>query len=378
MKMMDVAEPALVFSPGDKVSKVASEMYRSRKDEAVVADGKQYVGTIAARELVKRNMPNPDKTSLSGLKAIINTVGPLSPDADVREVVNSVLINNLKSIPVMQAGKFYMVSKLGLVRMLPKDSIKGKTAADVMVFPYCISMDDSVDVARSIIRQMNVQRVAIIGKDDRAEGMLDSLDLLRTISEKKRMHIGEKGGDKIRLGEILASSRSIMQSSVLRASPNTPLTQLVKSMIEKKADTVIIEEEKFQGIVTPVQILKLLSREVSGIRVTVSGMQDEDVFIKTVVDEQLRNEIRKLGKSIPIEYMVLNVSRYEEDGKRIKYSVRGRLITHKGSFFADDHAWDVTKAVRGVLQKFEAEIIRKLGKSRDVRQGSKGPQKDRF
>ena len=63
---------------------------------------------------------------------------------------------------------------------------------------------------------------------------------------------------------------------------------------------------------------------------------------------------------------------------RAKYSVKARLITEKGSFFADDHAWDITKAVRGVLQKFEAEISKKVGKSRTFRQGSRGPAKDAF
>ncbi len=378
MNLIDAAEPALVFRPGDTVSKVASEMYRQRKDEAVIAEGSNYIGTITARDLVKRNIPNPDKTVISKLKAAISPVGPFSPDADIREIVNAVLINSYKSVPIVSDGKFYMATKLGLMALLPKDSMKGKTAADVMIFPYCISTDDGLDVARSIIRQMGVQRLAIVGKDDRAEGIIDTLDLLGTVVEKKRRKVGELGGDKVKLGKVLASSRSIMQPGLVRAAPDTPLPQLVKSMLDKKTDTAVIESKKFQGIVTPVQILKLLSKEVSGIRVTVSGMQDEDAFIKTVVDEQLRNEVKKLAKFVPIEYLVLSVDQHEYEGKRVKYSVKGRLITQKGSFFAGDHAWDITKAVRGVLQKFEAEISRKQGKSRGFRQGSRGPPKEAF
>jgi|GEM_PF-659677 len=379
MNLADVAEPALVFRPDDTVSKVASEMYRKRKNEAVIADGNEYLGTITSRDLVKRSIPNPDKTEISSLKAAINPISPFSPDADARETINSVLINSYKSVPMYKGGKYHMVTKLGLMSLVPKQDMKGKPASEVMVFPYCIGTDEGLDVARSIMRQTGANRLVILDKDDRAEGIIDTLDLLKaTMDKKSRVQVGELGGDKGRPGKVLASSRSIMQGGFVRAGPDTPIDRLVKSMMDRGADTAIIEKGKFQGIVTPVQVLKLLSRGVSGVRVTVSGMQDEDAFIKTVVDEQLRNEVRKLGKSVPIEYMVLHVDKYEEDGKRIKYSVKGRLITQKGDFFAGDHAWDVTKAVRGVLQKFEAEVSKKFEKSRQFRLGSRGPEKDAF
>ena len=106
------------------------------------------------------------------------------------------------------------------------------------------------------------------------------------------------------------------------------------------------------------------SGQVAGVNVRISGQQKEDDFIKSVVDEQLRNEIRKLGKLLPINSMNLHIDRHREAGKRVKYSVKGKLMTEMGMFFANDHAWDLTQATRGVLSKLEKEVIKKIDKKR--------------
>ena len=74
-------------------------------------------------------------------------------------------------------------------------------------------------------------------------------------------------------------------------------------------------------------------------------------------NSSLRNRSTTLEEQIQ-EY------RHKETGKRVKYSVKGRLITEKGMFFADDHAWRLTKAVKGVLEKMEREVVKSIGKKR--------------
>jgi ribosome-associated translation inhibitor RaiA len=62
--------------------------------------------------------------------------------------------------------------------------------------------------------------------------------------------------------------------------------------------------------------------------------------------------------------MVLNMNRHKQRGKRVKYSVHGRMITEKGMFFTHDHAWDLTQAVSGVLKKLERKVLRSVEKKR--------------
>ena len=96
--------------------------------------------------------------------------------------------------------------------------------------------------------------------------------------------------------------------------------------------------------------------------VETAGFQDEDEFIKSVIDNEITREVRLLAKLAHIDYMTLHLSKYNEAGRRTKFSVHGKLITNIGMFFAQDYAWDLTQAVRGVLQKLEKEVQKKRGK----------------
>ena len=94
-----------------------------------------------------------------------------------------------------------------------------------------------------------------------------------------------------------------------------------------------------------------------------------DNFTKKFIDEDLRAEVQKLGKIIRIHHMDIHIERHRKEGKRTKYTVRSKLSTQAGQFFSEDYAWDLTKAMRGVLEKLEREIIKKKEKMKVYSRG---------
>lgn len=369
MNLGDVAGSPLVFEPGTPVSKLVSKLFQERATEALVFENGRYLGIIQARDLVKRNIQDPDKTKLDSLKAIIRKVTPFPADAGLEDVVQSILTNGYKSVPVKRGDDFLVATKLDILKLFPRDVLKNKKVKDVMVFPYCVGAGDTLAVARSVLRQMGAIRVAVINEKGGVEGMIETLDLLNSVITTHRdtgqKRHGEGRGDKIHLGEILASSKTIMQSTFVRMDQEAPLTDVVKKMLDTKTSTIVVEDGRFHGIVTPTEIFRLLKKEVSGIYVQVTGQQKEDIFIRSVVDEELRNEIQKLAKTLPIEYMTLHIDRHNPEGKRVKYTVKAKIVTEKGVFYAHAHAWDLTKAIHELLDRFERDIYRKKEKSRD-------------
>ena len=357
---MDGAREALVFDLKDPVSKVIARMYAENASEVTVFDGKSYIGVLSSDKLIKKNISEPDKIKLLNLKSSIDRIEPFE-GADPQEIIKSVLVNNYKSAPVKENGKLFFLKKLEMLKFA-KESIKNKKAADVMIFPYVVSASDSFDVAKSILRDSGSNRLVVLEKD-KVVGILHPLDILHLITSKSRSEGGVLTGEKIDLGKILVSSKSVMQEDFLRAAPDTKLSDLVKQMSDKNKDTIIVEEKgKLVGLVTPRHILKLAGQEVGGVYVQITGIQDEDMFIKSIVDDEIAHEIRKLAKVAHIDYMTLHVSKYNEKGSRVKYSVHGKLITSVGMFFAQDFAWDLTQAVRGLLKKMEKELLKKRGK----------------
>ncbi|MBL7160287.1 MAG: CBS domain-containing protein [Candidatus Aenigmarchaeota archaeon] len=361
MNLLDIAKPAPIIQWDESVSKAASSMQRQGVQDAFVFQGKELKGMLSAADLVKRNVNNPDRVQISGLKGLVRPVNTFPMEADVAELLRFLLLHDITSVPLKSGKKYYIIPKLRLLSLIGRDILKGKKASDVMFFPYTISPEDQLSVAHSIMRQSSVRRLVIL-KNRRAEGIVETMDILKTDINKKRMRAGEKVGEKIALKGIPASS--LMQKVFLKVSPQEPLENVVKKMLSSGATTVVVEDEKFLGIITPATILKLAGRKVAGVYVSISGQQKEGPFIRAVIDEQLRNEIKKLGKFIPIDYLAFHIDRYKEKGKRVKYSLKARLITEKGMFFADDHAWDITQAVSGVLAKLEREVIKRKERHR--------------
>ena len=358
MNLLDLAEPALILQSDDSVSRAASEMMRLSRPDALVFNGKEFIGILSAVEIVKKNIPNPQKEKVSSLP--IKKVHPFPPESDPEELIDFILLEKFKSIPILSAGKYFTVPKLNLLKLLDQSVLKGKSASDVQVFPESVSPDDQLSVAHSILRETHTTIAVVSG--NRAEGVIEPIDFLHSVISVQRLPRESSKGERTRSSEILSSS--IMRKNPFRVRPQAPLAGVVNEMIRRKTPTVIVEDEKFRGIITPSSILKLKKKKISGILVRVEGQKKEDPFIRSIIDEQIQHEVRKLGKIIPIDYLVLHISRHNEGGKRVRYSIKSRLITGKGMFFAEDHSWDLTQSMSGVLKKLEKEVLKKSGKKR--------------
>ncbi len=102
---------------------------------------------------------------------------------------------------------------------------------------------------------------------------------------------------------------------------------------------------------------------------------DESVIVKVeghedsrrLIEDRIKPEIEKLSRILPVQEFIIHVDLYRESGSRKKYSLKGRLMTGKGMFFAQEHAWEMDAAVRGLLTKLEREIIKEVEKSREAR-----------
>lgn len=376
MLLSDAAEKPLVFDVKEKLSKVIGRLNELDKHDAFVFNGTQFLGVISAKDIVRKGFTDPENVKLANLGGVIKGVKVFGDDTPLKTVINNFLINNYRCIPVEKDGAVLSLNKLDLLRLIPRESLKGKKASDVMFFPECVSSADPISVVKSIFRNSNVYRIAVMGGGNKVEGVVDEMDLLKGFTERSRVSRGEKSGEKVHEMEIPISSHLLMQGSHISESPQTDLKYVVGEMLEKNNDTVIVEEDgKLVGMITPREILKLVGAEIGGVYVNVAGIQNEDGFLQDVVDSEIRTAIRKLAKMIHIHYMTLNVKKKATTGKsgdyriktkRTNYTVRGKLVANKGAFFAEDSSWDLIKSTQATLKKLEKEVIKKIGKERSI------------
>ena len=370
MTLTEIAEKPLVFDVKDRLSKVISKMHEEKRSDAFVFNKKEFVGVISAKDIVRRGFTDPEDVKLGNLGSVIRRVKAFEANSPLKEIINSFLINNYRCVPLEGDSGMLSLNKLDLLKLVPPESLRGKKASDVMFFPECVSASDHLSVVKSIFRNSNVYRVAVIGPGSKVEGVVDDIDLLKVFTERSKAGKGEKSGEKVHEMDIPISSHLLMQGSFITASPETDLRYLVQAMIGKKNDTVVVEEDgKLAGMVTPREILKLVGSDIAGVYVNISGIQDEDSFLQNLVNSGIRSSIKKLAKIIHLHYISLNVKRRvnptEGTKGKVSYNVKGKVVSNKGAFFADDTSWDLTKSTQSVLKKLEREVMKKMSKDRD-------------
>jgi len=368
MNLLDFAEQAITFDAKDTVTKVTSKMFRDRNYTAVITRSGNYEGVVVARDIATRNINNPDKVEI---KQFVTAINPISPQTPIKYVIESVLINNYNTVPISDQDGVKILTKLGMLNIVKdSESFKKYKAKDIMRYPYCVNADDNISIATSILKEMGVSRIPVLSKTGSIEGLLTTIDLLKADTTRERSTVGEKYGEKQKYRDHPVSS--IMNRKTVKIDSSSSIKNVIELMLKEKVETVLIEDNnKIAGIITPKEILKILTdarreKEIedraNGIYVRISGIQEEDVYIKGLIDSEITNEVKKLAKIIRIKCLVLHVSASKSSGHRKKYSVKGKLITEKGYFFANDEDWDLTKTVRSVMNKFERETMKAVGK----------------
>lgn len=369
MNLLDFSEPAKIFDIKDTVSKVTSTMFDKSTYNIVVEDDGEYYGIVLARDIAKRNVNNPDKIEI---KQFVRKINPISPDTPTNDVIESFVVNDYNAVPIQNKNKIQILTKIGLLKGLKAPELKKKKAKDLMKYPYCVSLDDSITTVISVMKEMSVSRVPVLSSKGKIEGLITNIDLLRADIKKHRSKSGEKYGEKTKSRDH--PIKSIMNRNILIASPEEQLKRIIERMVQKRNETVLIEENNsIVGVITPKEIFKQFvsntkEKEIEdrkkGVYVRISGIQEEDIYIKSLIDSEITNEVKKLGKIIDINYLVLHVTTSKATGRRKNYSVKGKLITKFGYYFANNSDWDLTKAIRSVMHKFEREILKKKGKNR--------------
>jgi CBS domain-containing protein len=361
MKLEDVIEKAFLVRPDDILTQVTSKMINENRYEAFVFDG-ELKGVVTLDDIVRRRVSEPQKMKIS---YFIKKVALFSVETPVEDIINYMLVSEYRSLPVEKDGKIYAVTKPKLLKFVKDEIFESKIAKDVMQLPYCASVNDTLLAITSVMRDTGVNRIPVLDDGGRFVGLADSLSIAGFLTGRERAKFGERDGEKTKLGNIGISG--LLGTNVIKVSPETSLKEIIKRLSDGGAYSVIVEDNgKFMGIITMKDVFKLIGKALETVYIRVSGLDNEDDFTKKKIDEMIENSIKKLLKMIKVTYVAINVERYKKKkrGERIKYSIHGRVVTDKGSFYANDYEWEPTKAMKMFLGKVERELHKHIEKMR--------------
>jgi len=359
MKLEDIVENALLVKPDDTLPHVISRMTAEKRYEAFVFDV-DFKGIVTLDDIIKRKVSDPQKMKISYFMKPA-TLFPV--DAPIEDIMNYMLVSEFRSVPVEKDGKIFAVTKPRLLKFVKDEVFAGKKARDVMQFPYCASTNDTLLTVTSMMRDSGMNRIPIVDDKGRLAGIADSMSLAGMITERERARMGERDGEKLRLGDIEISKFVI--SETMKVSPDTDLKQIIRKISDEEIFTVVVEDnEKFMGLITIKDIFKLIGKSAETVYIRVSGLGGEDEFVRAKIDKMIENTINKMLKFVKVTYVAIHVEIKGKGGKRTKYSVQGRFMTNKGSFYASDHEWEPIRATKLFLEKIEGEMHKRVERKR--------------
>ena len=101
---------------------------------------------------------------------------------------------------------------------------------------------------------------------------------------------------------------------------------------------------------------------VDGVHIEISGIHEEDEFLKDIVRKEVVNAVKKLMRSADVSRLVTHVKRSDHDGKKARFDIHMRVTANGAEFHADGFEWDLPKAMSGALHNLEIEIEKYVDK----------------
>ena len=361
MELLKVLEKPLAVKGDDPLMHAIQLMCNENRHEVYVFNNDKFVGVVTARDIIKKNFSSLEEIRV---ETLLRKIAPLAIDTEFEDIAKHLIISEFRSIPIEHEGKIYALSKLSLLKIMDKSFADKKKIKDVMNFPYVIESNDSIAVARSMMRDLNISRLPVI-EDGKVAGILDILDVLRAVGERHRVKLGEVRGEKIDLGSVEVSS--FMQKNFVTVSQDTSLIDAINEMIKSNVHAVlVVDEDKLSGMVTIKDIFKIFGRSVGSTYINVSGLDVVDEFERSWIEKRIESMLEKIGKQTNVRYIFTHIDKHKKEGKRAKYSVKGRLVSDAGTFYASYYDWDLLRAMKVFLDKMEKEVIKSIEKVRDT------------
>jgi CBS domain-containing protein len=360
LKVKDIMSKDLVYvTPEDNLSKILSLVEKNCLREILIIEKNILKGIVYSKDIAKKGVTDPTKTKASTL---MNFPPPtLSEEDSIEDAARMIFKTGLRALPVTDGQNVVgLLSAHDIVNYASKTAnFKKATAESVMSYPETVTEDTDIGKARLLMREKNISRIPVVGKNQNLVGIVTIFDLLKAIQHPR---------EKLNFYSMTQERETLMGTPIsvvydknaTTAEKQTPLSTLVSTLDKDETDGLVVVENQIPvGVVTEKDLLEFYISTLGqkGIYYQVIGLVNEDEFVTSTVDRMIGDTLQKLSKIHNIQHFFMHVKRYDKTGK-VKYSIRTRLITDKKVFISKSYAWDLRTAADEALHNLETVTIK--------------------
>lgn len=371
LKAKDVmSREPVVAAPEDSLSEVLGKMKRHGVHEVPVVERKKLVGIVSYNTLTKRRSL-PMSTKVERIMVAPPRIGETD---SVPEVAEMMMSTGSRGIPVTSKRKLLgFISRIDLI-----ESVRGmKMLSEVDVSsimshsPQCVLETHTLHDARALMKDLDERSVPVCESSGHLIGVVGIRDLADYFARERESEtrgevVGEKEALEIEVG-------SLMRTPPITVQPDARLSEAVDLMIEKDVSSILVVENREPvGIVTQVDIIELIASfgKAEEVFVQITGLEEEPEIYDAMY-ERIQKTIDKTGEILSPKILNIHVAQHHSKGDTSKYTMRARLATDRGLFYARHFDWNIHKTLDGLMDQIEDFVREDKERRLDTRKRSR-------
>ncbi len=371
LKAKDVmSKEPVVAAPEDSLSEVLGKMKRHGVHEVPVVERKKLVGIVSYNTLTKRRSL-PMSTKVERIMVAPPRIGETD---SVPEVAEMMMSTGSRGIPVTSKRKLLgFISRIDLI-----ESVRGmKMLSEVDVSsvmshsPQCVLETHTLHDARALMKDLDERSVPVCESSGHLIGVVGIRDLADYFARERESEtrgevVGEEEALEIEVG-------GLMRTPPITVQPDARLSEAVDLMIEKDVSSILVVEDREPvGIVTQVDIIELVASfgKAEEVFVQITGLEEEPEIYDAMY-ERIQKTIDKTGEILSPKILNIHVAQHHSKGDTSKYTMRARLATDRGLFYARHFDWNIHKALDGLMDQIEDFVREDKERRLDTRKRSR-------
>ncbi len=358
-----ITEEFEVVDADDTISKLVPllEKYEDRAHAIVVKEGKEIVGVVREKDLIRGHaLKNPHETKVRSImiKTGIVPLYELTPEKVARRFVE----DSTPFVLVRLNGKYGTIYINDFLLKL-KSELEGVRVADVMN-PEVVTVRrfDTAAKALATMRNHGIDRVVVVDENHRVIGIVTAKDILdRVIAPRRRARLGEESGEKERTLSIMVES--IMSSPVITVQRSDSVAEAIDLMVENRISSLPVTRDGLpEGILIKKDILEYFLRKSEKKEIGVQIITTDislDEFDREAIMDDVERFMRKFSEFLGESYLFVYIKRHKERFRGLPLiHVRLKLSSERGNFMVSGESWGVEYAVHVALKKLEREVLK--------------------
>ncbi|MFO7792403.1 MAG: CBS domain-containing protein [Candidatus Saliniplasma sp.] len=351
----------------DKVSDAIGIMRNKGVAEIPILEDGDIVGIVAEDMFVKkRHLPFSTK-----LAHVMTKPPNVKVDDNLIEVSEMLLSSGYRGVPVQAKNKESVgfVSRTDIIKKIPEiDDLKKSTVGEYMTpNPTTIKEHDSINKAKNMMENLDEKVIPVTDEHGRLSGMVGIKDIIKDSSRPVSRHErGEKSGEKDSPYQDM-EIRSLMVTPPITTTPDESLHDGAEKMTKNNISTLVaVKGEDIKGILTQIDLIETIAsfRESDQVYVQITGLE-EDPDVYDQMYQMVQKYLQKINKVLKPLVLNLHVVTHQTSGHEKKYSIRLRLNTDHGMFYAKKFDWNIMRALDDGMNSVQKKIFKEKEKKLD-------------